>query len=136
MWYRWAADEGAIWYVNVSKLRRRIQARGSHSRGLSVIRLFMSLIVTFAASVVASSRSTAADVAGGQQLAQRWCANCHVVDRAGAASVQQGPPSFRSTGLTTDQLRAFLTHPHGAMPDFALTRSEIDDLIGYIETLR
>jgi len=38
--------------------------------------------------------------------------------------------------MTSDQLRAFLTHPHGAMPDLALTRAEIDDLIGYIGTLR
>ena len=37
---------------------------------------------------------------------------------------------------TADQLRAFLSHPHGAMPDLALTRAEIDDLIGYVETLR
>jgi mono/diheme cytochrome c family protein len=50
--------------------------------------------------------------------------------------VQQGPPSFRSIGLTGDQLRTFLTHPHGAMPDFALSRVEIDDVIAYIETLR
>jgi hypothetical protein len=38
--------------------------------------------------------------------------------------------------MASDQLRAFLSHPHGAMPDLALTRAEIDDLIGYIETLR
>jgi hypothetical protein len=38
--------------------------------------------------------------------------------------------------MTNDQLRAFLSHPHGAMPDLALTRAEIDDLIGYIGTLR
>jgi hypothetical protein len=38
--------------------------------------------------------------------------------------------------MTADQLRAFLSHPHGAMPDLALTRSEIDDLIGYSGTLR
>lgn len=38
--------------------------------------------------------------------------------------------------MTADQLRAFLSHPHGAMPDFALSRAEIDDLIGYIQTLR
>jgi hypothetical protein len=37
---------------------------------------------------------------------------------------------------TADQLRAFLSRPHGAMPDLSLTRAEIDDLIGYIETLR
>jgi mono/diheme cytochrome c family protein len=33
-------------------------------------------------------------------------------------------------------LRVFLSHPHGAMPNLALTRAEIDDLISYIETLR
>jgi hypothetical protein len=29
-----------------------------------------------------------------------------------------------------------LSHPHGAMPDLSLPRAEIDDLVGYIETLR
>jgi mono/diheme cytochrome c family protein len=79
-----------------------------------------------------------ADVARGGQLARQWCANCHVVDEHPSGAVQQGPPSFRTIAhhLTADEVRAFLTHPHGAMPDLALTRSEIDDLIGYIETLR
>jgi cytochrome c len=40
------------------------------------------------------------------------------------------------SGMTAAQLRAFLSHPHGAMPDLALTRIEIDDLIDYIESLR
>ena len=39
------------------------------------------------------------------------------------------------SGMTADRLRAFLSHPHGAMPNLALTRAEIDDLISYIETL-
>jgi hypothetical protein len=38
--------------------------------------------------------------------------------------------------LTRNQLRAFLSHPHGAMPDLSLSRSEIDDLIAYLETFR
>jgi hypothetical protein len=54
-------------------------------------------------------------------------------------TVPQGPPSFvviAKSGLDTDQLRTFLTHPHGAMPDLALTRSEIDNLILYIQSLQ
>jgi cytochrome c len=49
-----------------------------------------------------------------------------------------GPPSFRTIAgaRTADQLRTFLSHPHGAMPDLSLTRAEIDDLVGYIESLR
>lgn len=83
-----------------------------------------------------SSQAAAADVARGAQLARQWCANCHVIGGPAAPTVQQGPPSFRSIGLNADQLRTFLTHPHGAMPDFALSRTEIDDLIAYIETFR
>jgi hypothetical protein len=61
-----------------------------------------------------------------------------VTSGSGAGSVQEGPPSFPTIARTrtANQLRAFLSHPHGAMPDLALTRSEIDDLIGYIETFR
>jgi cytochrome c len=61
-------------------------------------------------------------------------------DRPGrGGSVPQGPPTFPQvarSGLTADQLRAFLSHPHGAMPDLSLTRAEIDDLVAYIATLR
>jgi mono/diheme cytochrome c family protein len=101
-----------------------------------MMRSVVRLALTLAAIIVAPVVSTAAEVAKGAQLARQWCANCHVIDESGGATVQQGPPSFRSVGLSSDQLRTFLTHPHGAMPDFALTRAEIDDLIAYIETLR
>jgi cytochrome c len=83
--------------------------------------------------------SVRADVQKGAQIARQWCANCHVIDGKSADAVPQGPPTFPTvahSGMTDDQLRAFLSHPHGAMPDLALTRAEIDDLIGYIGTLR
>src|SRR5262245_18466506 len=81
---------------------------------------------------------TWADSIKGSQLAQQWCANCHVTSGSPAGNVQEGPPSFRTIAgsRTADQLRAFLSHPHGAMPDLSLSRAEIDDLVGYIETLR
>ena len=80
-----------------------------------------------------------ADVDNGAQLARQWCANCHVIGNNSAGPVPQGPPSFQMiahSGLTADQLRAFLSHPHGAMPDLSLTRTEIDELIAYINTFR
>jgi mono/diheme cytochrome c family protein len=86
-----------------------------------------------------AAHAASADAQKGAQLARQWCANCHVIDGKPAGAVPQGPPSFLAisrSGMTVDQLRAFLSHPHGAMPDLALTRAEIDDLIGYIETLR
>lgn len=80
-----------------------------------------------------------ADAAAGERLAQQWCVNCHVVPGATArATVQQGPPGFPAIAQHLDPgaLRAFLSHPHKPMPDLALTRAEIDDLVAYIETLR
>jgi mono/diheme cytochrome c family protein len=87
----------------------------------------------------AADHPARADAARGGQLARQWCASCHVIDSSQAGAVPQGPPSFKTVahgGMITDQLRAFLSHPHGAMPDLALTRAEIDDLIGYIDAPR
>jgi len=80
-----------------------------------------------------------ADADKGAQFARQWCASCHVIGNNSAGPVPQGPPSFQMiahSGLTADQLRAFLSHPHGAMPDLSLSRAEIDDLIAYINTFR
>ncbi len=79
-----------------------------------------------------------ADVANGERLARRWCAQCHVIDGGPAPAIPQGPPSFRAVArrLDPEQMHTFLARPHGAMPDLALTRAEIDDLIAYIATLR
>ena len=88
---------------------------------------------------VVAAHAARADVNKGAQIARQWCANCHVIGDSNASAVPQGPPSFQTiarSGMTADQLRAFLSHPHGAMPDLSLTRVEIDDLIGYIGTLR
>lgn len=97
-----------------------------------------ALLAGLAAAWLAPSHARA-DAAAGQGLARQWCVNCHVIDGGQpTAVVPQGPPSFHVIAghLDPAQLRAFLTHPHGAMPDLALTRAEIDDLIAYIETKR
>ena len=107
------------------------------SRKVSYKALLALAILSLGLAV--AGHATWADVQKGAQLARQWCANCHIIDGNTAGAVPQGPPSFPTiarSGMTADQLRAFLSHPHGAMPDLALTRAEIDDLIGYIETLR
>lgn len=94
----------------------------------------LALLLAWALPIVAH-----ADAAVGERLARQWCANCHVIEKSGpATTLPQGPPAFRIIAghLDPAQLRAFLTHPHGAMPDLALTRAEIEDLIAYIESLR
>jgi cytochrome c len=85
------------------------------------------------------ARDAQAEAADGARLARQWCANCHVIDASGpATTIPQGPPSFRIIAghLDPGEIRTFLTHPHGAMPDLALSRAEIDDLIAFIGSLK
>jgi mono/diheme cytochrome c family protein len=109
-----------------------------------------------AAACLLLARSVLADIANGEQVARQWCANCHVIDDGGPSGPLLQLPSLRfgAGHLGPAELRALLTHPHGQMPDISqgdaaaapfreelapagsLTRSEIDDLIGYIESLR
>ena len=57
--------------------------------------------------------------------------HCHIVG-GGQSPGTAGTSAFAQV---TEQIKYLLTL-HGAMPDLALTRSEIDDVITYIETLR
>lgn len=106
-------------------------------KGILMVRRFVALVLMFSGGIAAAFPAAAADVAKGAQLAREWCVHCHVIGAVPSpGTVQQGPPAFAAIGMTADQMRTFLTRSHGAMPDLALTRSEIDDVIAYIETLR
>jgi mono/diheme cytochrome c family protein len=102
----------------------------------------VKLVAAVLAALCLVPLAARADAAAGARMALQWCANCHVVNAASgggpAATIPQGPPAFATIAgrLTPDRMRAFLSHPHGAMPDLALTRAEINDLIDYIQTLQ
>ena len=103
------------------------------------MRAHLAAAVVLPALILSVVPASTADLARGGQLARQWCANCHVIGPAAGTTTQQGPPSLPAVaarGTPVDQLRAFLTHPHGEMPDLALSRTEIDDLIAYIQSLR
>jgi mono/diheme cytochrome c family protein len=94
------------------------------------------MLLTLTIGALAPAQIHAAE---GERLARQWCASCHVIGETETGTVPQGPPTLRSvarSGMTAEQLRAFLINPHGAMPNLSLTRSEIDELITYISTLR
>jgi mono/diheme cytochrome c family protein len=99
------------------------------------VKLFAAVL----AAICLAPLAARADAAAGARMALQWCASCHVVNGgAPSATIPQGPPAFRLIAgyMNPDQMRAFLSRPHGAMPDLALTRAEINDLIDYIETLK
>ena len=87
--------------------------------------------------LVASVSSQAADATRGQQLAQQWCASCHIVthDQArGADNVPAFAAIARRPGFDAEKLARFLMDPHPKMPDIQLDRREAGDLAAYIES--
>jgi mono/diheme cytochrome c family protein len=80
------------------------------------------------------------DIEQGHQLATRWCANCHVVERTAAAASANGLPTFPAVAanprITPELLRATMSAQHGRMPDLQLSKRQQDDLIAYIQSLR
>jgi mono/diheme cytochrome c family protein len=92
-----------------------------------------------AAAMPASAADPLADAENGRALARTWCVQCHAVER-GERQRADGVPSFTALANeqhnTQDRLRAFLTRPHGRMPDLTLSRQERDDVIAYLLSLR
>lgn len=80
----------------------------------------------------------AGDAIAGRAIAERWCAGCHLIDGAVETSDAAVPLAAiaRRPRYDSNALAAFLTVPHGGMPDLSLTQREIADLIAFIETLR
>ncbi len=80
------------------------------------------------------------DVATGRRLSETWCSSCHLVGPDISRAVSNGVPTFvgiaRMKSTTVLSLRAFLQTPHAGMPDLHLSRDEVDDLAGYILSLR
>jgi mono/diheme cytochrome c family protein len=80
----------------------------------------------------------AADVANGQEIAQRWCSSCHLVGTTGTTS--DAIPTFvaisRDPALMAQSPQTWFAKPHPAMPSLALTPREEEDIVAYIRALR
>ena len=106
-----------------------------------MMRAVMFASILAASASAANAQDTSGTPEAGRVFARQVCSPCHAVTVVQASQrVMAIGPDFQTIantpGMTTTALRAFLSHPHGAMPDLSLTRAEIDDLVGYIETLR
>lgn len=85
-----------------------------------------------------STPARAADAVAGRELVGRWCASCHATG-ATATAVDSAPPFTtiaNDPARTETRLKSWLTSPHPPMPNFSLTRVEIDDILAYFETLK
>lgn len=102
------------------------------------LRAAAALVVALTISTSSAPEARAAgDAENGKNLAQRWCAACHVVSsEQRQASV--AAPTFasiaRRPGFDADKLAFFLLDPHPKMPNMSLSRREASDLAAYIAT--
>ena len=105
---------------------------------VSAVRRWASGALAGAALSVAAGAAAEGDAEQGRVLAEAWCASCHQVAPGGTAS--DAAPPFPMVAnypaMTRERLRGWLVAPHPPMPDFNLTRAEIDAIIAYLETLR
>jgi cytochrome c len=103
-----------------------------------MVGLHLAFLSFASASVTAQEDQPSAE--RGKELAIRLCKNCHVIDTAARNSVPVGMPTFRSVaiapGQTRERILTALIQPHVPMPDIQLSRSEIDNIIAYLDELR
>jgi mono/diheme cytochrome c family protein len=92
------------------------------------------LLTTQSAAGAAASGNPGA----GKELAERWCASCHLVSPEQATATTEAPPFETIASASNGSfgwLEAFLADPHPPMPELSLTRDEIRDLTSYIASL-
>lgn len=102
-------------------------------------RIVCTMLIVAAILVLAGPEDAKADAARGQALSQQWCSQCHAV-RPAEASANPKAPAFAAIAAepsaTEFALRTFLRVPHPTMPNFILKPDDIDDIVGYIISLK
>ena len=97
------------------------------------------LNATLTTAISAPAQIVNGDASMGQQLAQKWCSDCHAVG-AENAEAHGLVPSFVSiaemSSTTSISLHAFLQTSHERMPNLRLTQTQIDDVVAYILRLK
>lgn len=88
-----------------------------------------------------SALGQSGDATQGHGVARIWCVACHVVDEDQKAASAAGAPSFMAVAAapstTAASLHGFLASPrHPPMPDFQLSRQQLDDVSAYILSLK
>src|SRR5947209_15499234 len=115
---------GAIMRARVS--RRNRLASDQENR----LRAFRSLFAALILAGLCPSLAAAADTQRGKELAQQWCAECHLVasgQRQASADVAPFASVARRGDFNAAQLAFFLLDPHPKMPSLSLSRAEAGD---------
>jgi mono/diheme cytochrome c family protein len=107
--------------------------------GTDAMRIPSSLLLLALAALPAAAQTQTQALAQGRAVAEAWCANCHVVG-SGSRTGSDAAPSFASIAQhrpNASALRIWLSQRHkDVMPNYALSRDEVDNVVAYILSLR
>jgi len=89
--------------------------------------------------MLVTTPDSSADPVAGESSAGKWCAQCHGV-RHGALGPNLSAPPFpemaAEPAIAEYSLRASLRSPHETMPQITFTPDQLDDIVGYILSLK
>lgn len=103
--------------------------------------LIAAALLLMSAACASPSSTRPSQEVRGRALAVQFCSSCHAVGRTGASRAPEAPP-FRtlSRNYRVDMLQEALAEGisvgHPAMPEFQFSPSDVDALIGYLETIQ
>ena len=96
-------------------------------------------VMLLGAAVPQVGSAAGGDAVAGHAVAQTWCASCHAIEARPTVASDQAPGFVviaNRAGVTADGLRAFLTAPHGRMPNLSLSRADIENAVAYLLSLK
>ena len=81
------------------------------------------------------------DLTAGRTLAERHCAGCHAIGRTGASPNDAAPPFRRFSARwpiesLAEALAEGIVTGHPDMPTFTFSPGEIDDFLGWLESVQ
>ena len=103
--------------------------------------VFLSLLVAAASALSVAALAQPGERAAGRRLATELCGDCHQV-RPPFPLLHRHPPSFediaRLPSTTRLSLKVFLqsSSSHKQMPNFIISKSDTDNIIEYILSLK
>ena len=111
---------------------------------MTAVRRFLAVVAVLTAAgggPALAAEDLPGDPVAGEDLAERWCAECHQIAGEPPMMVLEGdPPAFPAVAadpaVTEIALRAFLQTPHANMPNIRLTEGQTGDIVAYILSLR
>ena len=101
--------------------------------------VFFSLLVAAELTISVAALAQSGESAAGRRLATELCGDCHQA-RPPFPLLYRYPPSFKDIAklpsTTRLSLKVFLRSSHKQMPNFIISKSDTDNIIDYIISLK